>query len=105
MQVLEPIGRHALNVRVTLQRLQPGVSEVHRRTMSVGVGLGRPATQKANPYEPCSMGPGLSLLSREAVCPLPVVVTGVKGKKASSLKQTRMPVREATPSCFQRTTA
>ena len=31
MQVLEPIGRHALNVRVTLQRLQLGDSEVRPR--------------------------------------------------------------------------
>lgn len=31
MQVLEPIGRHALNVRVTLQRLQLGVSDVGQR--------------------------------------------------------------------------
>ena len=75
---LEPIGRHALNVRATLQRLQLGDPEVHRRTMSVGVRLQRPATRKASPHRTMSMGPSLSLLSREADWPIRVVATGVK---------------------------
>src|SRR5437868_6131729 len=105
MQVLEPIGRHALNVRATLQRLQPGVSEVHRRnhvpsawTGAVSYSKGQPPRTMFNGARPLvalTRGRLSSTGSRERS----------KGQKASSLKQTRMPVREATPSCFQRTTA
>jgi hypothetical protein len=49
MQVLEPIGRHALNVRATLQRLQLGDSEVCTRNHVTWTDSGGPATQKANP--------------------------------------------------------
>jgi hypothetical protein len=62
MQVLEPIGRHALNVRANIQRLQLGVSEAHSR-LPCPVSVARAASYSKG-QSPRTMfnGPDLSLL-------------------------------------------
>src|SRR3954462_8773947 len=85
---LSPSGVTPSMYALPCKRLQLGDPKVHQRTMSVSLGLG-PATQKASPHEPCSMGPSLSLLSREAIRPLRVVGRRVKGKEDGILRGSR----------------